>query len=280
MTIDVLTAFNINTSGKGSRPILFANGLGCDQNVWRYVAPAFEDDYKVILFDYVGSGKSDKSIYNKDKYQSLNGYADDVLAICDALNTRDVILVAHSVSSMIGLLAAIKRPQFFSRIIMLGPSPCYMNIPPYFGGFTKEDLHQLLDLMKENYPQWASYFAPLAVGNPDRPQIADQVETTFCTADPDITCEFAKAAFLADNRADLCKLTVPTLIMQPAEDIVAPTQVGEYTHKNIAGSTIYYMKGTGHFPLLSAVDETISMIKQYLQKTEGDSPVTDSHLQA
>lgn len=266
MTNDILADFNVKTSGEGSQPMMFAHGLGCDQNVWRNVAPAFQDDYKLILFDYIGSGKANISKYNKEKYQSLNGYADDVLAICDALNLSKVTLVAHSVSGMIGLLAAIKRPEVFSRIIMIGPSPCYMNFPPYFGGFNKEDIQQLLELMKDKYTQWASFFAPQAVGNADRPEFADQVESSFCTCHPEITYEFAKATFLSDNRTDLCKLTVPTLIIQPSEDIVAPVEVGEYLHKNIPGSTIVYMDATGHFPHLTAVDETINIIKEYLGK--------------
>lgn len=264
MTNDALADFNVKTSGEGSRPMLFAHGLGCDQNVWLNVAPAFQDNYKLIFFDYIGSGKANNSKFNKEKYQSLNGYADDVLAICDALKLSNVTLIAHSVSSMIGLLAAIKRPEVFSSIVMIGPSPCYMNIPPYFGGFNKEDIHQILDLMKEKYTQWDSFFAPQAVGNPDRPQFAEKVENSFCTCDPEITYEFARATFLSDSRADLCKLTVPTLIMQPSEDIVAPIEVGEYLHKNIPGSTIVYMNATGHFPHLTAVDETIKLIKEYL----------------
>lgn len=193
---------------------------------------------------------------------------------------KDVILVAHSVSSMIGLLAAIKRPEVFSRIIMIGPSPCYMNIPPYFGGFNKEDIYQLLQVMKENYPEWASSFAPQAMGNPDRPELADEIENSFCTADPDITYEFGRVAFLSDNRADLCKLKTPTLILQTAEDIVAPAAVGEYVHKNISGSTICYMNATGHFPHLSGVEETLNTIKQYLAKTVAEVFVTNSYSQS
>jgi sigma-B regulation protein RsbQ len=280
MIKNVLTALNVNVKGTGTQPMIFAHGLGCDQNVWRYVSPAFENDYKVILFDYIGSGQSDKSSYNKEKYSSLSGYADDLLAICDALSLTNVILVAHSVSSMIGVLAAVKNPTVFSKLIMIGPSPSYINQPPYYGGFAKEDIEQLLQLMKERYLQWANFFAPKAVGNLNRPELAEEVESSFCKADPDITYQFAEVTFLADNRSDIKKLRTPALIMQPAEDIVAPKEVGEYLHQNIPGSTLYYMKATGHFPHLGASDETVNLIKKFLSEKaiEKEPSVTNSQI--
>jgi sigma-B regulation protein RsbQ len=262
---DVLKTFNVNVFGNGTQAIVFAHGLGCDQSVWQYITPAFTATYKVILFDYIGSGKSNISCYHKERYSSLEGYANDLIDICTALNVKDVIFVGHSVSSMIGLLAAIRQPSLFSQLIMIGPSPYYLNEPPYMGGFDKEDIHQLLTLMKENYIQWSGFFAPKAMRNEDRPELSGTLKGLFCKADPDITYSFAKVTFLSDNRQDLYRLTVPSLILQPADDIVAPKHVGEYLHRNIQHSTLVYMEATGHFPHLSAVEETISLIKQYLK---------------
>jgi sigma-B regulation protein RsbQ len=262
---DVLSTYNIQIFGKGSRSLLFAHGLGCDQNVWRFVSSALADEYKIILFDYIGSGKSDISRYSKERYSSLNGYANDLLDICAALELKDVVFVGHSVSGMIGLLAAIKQPTSFNRLIMIGPSPYYINEPPYLGGFDKEDIQQLLAMMQENYQQWSGFFAPKAMGNADRPELAKALEAIFCKTDPEITCDFARVTFLTDNRKDLGKLKVPTAILQPADDIVAPRHIGEYLHQMMPCSNLYYMKATGHFPHLSAVEETIALIKQYLK---------------
>lgn len=265
MPSDVLVRHNVNVSGKGTQPLLFSHGLACDQNVWHLIKPAFDDDYRIILFDFVGSGQSDLKSYNKEKYSSLEGYAEDVLNICEELQLQDVIFVGHSVSSIIGLLAAIKNPFIFSKLIMLGPSPRYINEPGYIGGFERAEIDELLAIMKENYTKWAAFFAPKAMANPEIPELSEQLKDGFCTADPAITYEFARVTFLSDNRKDLPLLKTPILILQIAEDIVAPLQVGEYMHKNIAASTLYYMKATGHFPHLSAPQETIELIKKYLK---------------
>lgn len=266
---DICTTYHVNVTGKGNKTLLFAHGLGCDQNVWRYIIPALEDDHKIVLFDYIGSGKSDLSRYSKQRYSSLDGYADDILAICAALDLREVIFVGHSVSGMIGMLAAIKRPALFSRLIMIGPSPCYLNEPAYSGGFDRENIEQLLAMMKENYVEWAAFFAPKAMGNEDRPELSNTLKTAFCKADPAITCDFASVTFLSDNRKDLNQLTVPTLILQPANDIVAPKHIGEYMQQHIRDSTLYYMQATGHFPHLSAVEETVELIRKYLKMEKG-----------
>lgn len=265
MASDVLARHNVKIFGKGTQPLLFSHGLGCDQNVWHLIVPAFQNDYKIILFDFIGSGQSDISSYNKEKYASLHGYADDVLAICEKLQLKEVILVGHSVSSVIGILAAIKNPTVFSRLIMIGPSPRYINEPGYIGGFEKDEIDELLALMRDNYRDWAAFFGPKAMANPERPELSENLIDSLCTADPAITYDFAKATFLSDNRNDLPILKTPSLILQTAEDIVAPLQVGEYMHKNIPGSTLCNMNATGHFPHLSAPQETIELIKNYLE---------------
>ncbi|MFN2458088.1 MAG: alpha/beta fold hydrolase [Chitinophagaceae bacterium] len=264
MSKNVIASHNVNILGKGNQPLLFAHGLACDQNVWSYITPAFEDEYKIILFDFIGSGESDLSCYDGEKYASLKGYAADVLAICEALNLKDVIFIGHSVSSMIGLYSAISKPTLFSNLIMIGPSPCYKNEPPYEGGFEKQDIDQLLTVMKEDYTKWVDLFAPMVIGKLNNPDLIDEVKETFCKADPAITYEFAKVALLSDSRNDLQNLKTNTLLMQLEEDLLAPPNVGEHLHKNICNSTLYRMNATGHFPHLSAPEETISMIKQYL----------------
>ena len=256
---------NVKTWGKGNQPILFAHGFGCDQNMWRYVTPAFEEKYKIVVFDYVGSGKSDISAYDSSRYSNLYGYAEDVLDICKELNLKDVIFVGHSVSSMIGLLAAVKEPSLFSNVVFVGPSPRYINDTGYLGGFEKKDIEELLDTMDKNYIGWANFLAPAIMKNPERPELGEELTQSFCSTDPKIAREFAEVTFFSDNRQDLGKLKVPSLIMQCSDDIIAPNEVGEYLHKNIQGSTLRVMKATGHCPHMSEPDETIQIIKEYLE---------------
>ena len=265
MTSDILRRNNVKVLGKGTQPMLFAHGFGCDQNMWRFVAPAFEDDYRVILFDYVGAGKSDLGAYSAERYSSLNGYAQDVLDICGALNLSDIIFVGHSVSSVVGMLASIREPKRFSQLILIGPSPCYINHPPdYVGGFERADIEGLLDLMEKNYIGWANFLAPAVMKNPERPELARELEESFCSTDPKIARRFAEATFFSDNRQDLPKVGVPSLIMQCSEDAIAPLEVGNYLHRNLAGSTFHLMEATGHCPHMSHPDETIRVIKNYL----------------
>lgn len=245
--------------------MLFAHGFGCDQNMWRFITPAFEDDYRIILFDYVGSGRSDIHAYNAARYSNLNGYAQDVLEVCDALELTDVIFVGHSVSSMVGVLAAIKRPEIISRLILVGPSACYINEPGYTGGFERQDIEELLDTMERNYIGWANFLAPAIMKNADRPELAAELEQSFCSTDPKIASQFARATFFSDNRADLRKLKRPALIMQCSEDLIAPYEVGEYLHKHMENSTLRVLKATGHCPHMSHPDETIQVMKEYLR---------------
>ena len=202
--------------------------------MWRFVAPAFEDEYKVVLFDHVGAGKSDISAFNKTKYRTLDGYAQDVIEICDELELRDVTFVGHSVSSMIGVLAAIQRPELFHSLVLVGPSPRYVNDSGYVGGFERKDIDGLLDMIDSNYLGWAAAMTPAIMGNKDRPELAMELENSFCQTDPAIGKFFARVTFLSDNRADLAKISIPTLVLQCSEDVIAPTAVGEFVHGEIA----------------------------------------------
>lgn len=247
--------------------MLFAHGFGCDQNMWRFITPAFEDEYQIILFDYVGSGKSDWAAFDPNRYATLDGYAQDVLEICSELNLRDAIFVGHSVSSVIGMLAAIEAPERFSRLILIGPSPCYINDGDYIGGFERADIDGLLDTMDRNYLGWASFLAPVVMKNPERPELTHELEASFCSTDPQMARCFAKTTFLSDNRADLAKVRLPALVMQCSDDAIAPLTVGEYTHRHLPGSTLRVMQATGHCPHMSHPDETIQLMKEYLTAT-------------
>lgn len=264
MAADILARNNVNVSGRG-QPILFAHGFGCDQNMWRFVAPAFEDDHRIVLFDYVGSGKSDLNAYDERRYGTLDGYAEDVLEICRELDMTDVIFVGHSVSGVIGLLAAKREPERFSRLIMVGPSPRYVNDPPdYVGGFDRPDIEGLLEMMDKNYIGWASFLAPNVMKNSDRPELAQELQQSFCSTDPRVARQFARVTFLSDNRTDLADSPVPSLILQCSDDMIAPLDVGDYLHRNLPRSTLRVMEATGHCPHMSHPDETTRLIREYL----------------
>ncbi|PFN79147.1 sigma factor SigB regulation protein RsbQ [Bacillus sp. AFS076308] len=271
MDQDILFRNNVKVKGHGRQSIIFAPGFGCDQTVWKSVAKAFEKDYQVILFDYVGLGRSDIHAYDSKRYSSLAGYAQDVLDVCSALNLKDLVFVGHSVGSMIGMLASLSHPEYFSHLVMIGPSPCYLNDPPhYYGGFEKEELLGLIDMMDKNYIGWANVFASTVTNNPKRPEVKHQLEERFCSTDPIIARQFAEAAFFADNRSDLIKVTVPSLILQCSNDIIAPLAVGEYIHKHLPNSMLKYMDATGHCPHMSHPEETIRLIRQYLSMASID----------
>ena len=270
MKTDVLARNNVKISGHGTQPMLFAHGFGCDQNMWRFVTPAFEDDYQLILFDYVGAGKSDASAYDNDRYSTLEGYALDVLDIVSSLDLHDVIFVGHSVSSMIGILAANEDPGRFANLILIGPSPRYINDPPnYVGGFERSDIDGLLETMDKNYIGWANYLAPAIVKNSDRPELAAELTESFCSTDPVIARRFAEATFFADNRADVAGVRVPSLILQCSDDIIAPTEVGAYLSRELPHSTFRQMQATGHCPHMSEPEETIRLMKEYLATSPG-----------
>lgn len=264
MDTAIIARNNVRVFGEGQQVLLFAHGFGCDQNMWRFVTPAFEKDYKIVLFDYVGCGRSDLSAYNPERYSTLHGYGQDIIDVCEALDLEDVIFVGHSVSSMAGVLAAIAMPDLFTSMIFIGPSPRYINDINYAGGFTKEDLEGLLDVMDNNYIGWANFLAPVVMKNDDRPELTKELEESFCSTDPVITRKFAEVTFFSDNRDDLSKLTIPCLILQCSEDAIAPDSVGEYTHRMIPGSTLEKMKATGHCPHMSHPEETIQLIQKFL----------------
>jgi sigma-B regulation protein RsbQ len=222
------------------------------------------DDFRIVLFDYVGSGQSDKKAYNPERYASLDGYAEDVIEICEALQLQDVIFVGHSVSSMIGLLAAARQPDLFRQLIMVGPSPCYINDESYRGGFERADIEELLETMEKNYIGWANFLAPQIMNNPDRPELGDELSSSFCSTDPVIARQFAQATFFSDNRKDLKKIKTPSLILQCTDDMIAPREVGEYLSNNLENSTLRFMDATGHCPHMSHPDETITLIREYL----------------
>ena len=269
MRPDVLTRNNVHVSGRGTQPMLFAHGFGCDQSMWRFVAPAFEDDYRVVLFDYVGSGKSDLAAYDPERYAHLDGYAQDVLDVCEALDLRDVVFVGHSVSSVVGVLAANRAPERFAHLVLVGPSPRYLNDPPdYVGGFERADIEGLLDMMDKNYIGWASTLAPAIMQNPERPGLSAELEESFCSTDPVIARRFAEATFFADNRADLAGVRVPALVLQCAEDLIAPEPVGRYVAQQIPYSTLRLMRATGHCPHMSHPEETVALIRAYLAGAE------------
>ncbi len=266
--IDVLKRNHVKVTGKGTQTMMFAAGFGCDQNMWRFVAPYFEEMYQVVLFDYVGAGKSDITKYAPEKYSTLEGYAQDVLDILSALDLKDTIFVGHSVSSMIGALAAIKEPDRFAKLVMVGPSPRYLNdLPDYIGGFDKEALEGLFDIMDKNYIGWANYLAPVIMKNAERPELAEELEESFCSTDPVIAKNFARTTFFSDNRKDLPQVMIPTLVLQCREDAVAPKEVGEYVHQHIPNSAIKYMDASGHCPHMSHPEETIQLIEDYLKST-------------
>ena len=260
----VATRNNVKVSGPpDGRPMLFAHGFGCDQHMWRFVAPAFEADHRVVLFDYVGAGGSELSAYDPERYGTLDGYVQDVLDICDELALEDAIFVGHSVSAMIGVLAAKRAPGRIGKLVLVGPSPRYIDDEGYTGGFTRGDIDELLESLDANFLGWSSVMAPAIVGNPDRPELGEELTTSFCRTDPDIAARFARVTFMSDNRADLAHISIPTLVLQCRDDAIAPRAVGEYVHQAIPGSTFVELDATGHCPNLSAPDETIAAIRHF-----------------
>ncbi len=259
----LLARFAVNVHGSGPKTMMFAHGFGCDQAMWRYVAPAFEPDYRVVLFDYIGAGNSDLSAYDPVKYASLDGYADDVVALARTLGIRDGIFVGHSVSAMIGVLAAKRAPELFESLVLVGPSPRYVNEGDYVGGFTAMEIEELLDFLDSNHMGWSQAMAPVIMGNADRPELGEELTNSFCRTDPDIARRFARTTFLSDNRHDLSGIAARVLILQCRSDVIAPIGVGEYVHAALPGSELVLLDATGHCPNLSAPGETIAAIQAF-----------------
>lgn len=260
---NILHRNNVTIKGKGENVMLFAHGFGCSQEAWKRITHAFEDDYKLILFDYVGAGKSDISAYDKSKYSTLDGYAQDILEICHELNIKDAIFVGHSVSAMIGALASIKYPAIFKKLIFIAPSACYLNSNGYIGGFEQEDMDALFEIMDDDFIRWAKLMSPQIMGNPDMPELASEMENNFCSTDREIVKDFARVTFLSDNRKDLPNIPVESLTLQCSEDIIAPLETGKYIYEHAPNNTMVILKATGHSPQMSAPEETIAEIKAF-----------------
>lgn len=255
---------NVHIAGTGPTAMMLAHGFGCDQNMWRHVSPAFEDRFRTILFDHVGAGGSDLKAYDPKKYATLVGYADDVVEIGNELKLKDAVFVGHSVSAMIGLLASLRAPGMFRSLVMVGPSPRYIDDDGYIGGFTEQQVGELLKSLADNHMGWSTAMAPVIMGNPDRPELGQELTNSFCRTDPDIARAFARVTFNSDNRADLARATIPTLILQCSEDIIAPLAVGEYTHRHMPNSKLVVLKATGHCPNLSAPEEVIAAMRDFV----------------
>ncbi|MCX5077575.1 alpha/beta hydrolase [Streptomyces sp. NBC_00513] len=263
--MDIRRRNNVTVTGRADGPVLLlAHGFGCDQNMWRLIVPALAEDFRVVLFDYVGSGRSTPAAWSEQRYSSLEGYALDVLEVCEELDLRDAIFVGHSVSAMVGVLAAANAPERFSRLVMVAPSPRYIDEDGYRGGFDADDIDELLESLESNYLGWSAAMAPVIMGNGDRPELGQELTTSFCATDPDMARVFARTTFLSDSREDLKTVTVPTLVLECEQDVIAPREVGAYVHAAIPDSRLVTLKATGHCPQLSAPEATAEAIIEFV----------------
>ncbi|MFH8800835.1 alpha/beta fold hydrolase [Streptomyces sp. NPDC017936] len=263
--MDIRRRNNITVTGKPQGPpVVLAHGFGCDQNMWRLTVPALADDHRVVLFDYVGSGRSDLSAFTEDRYASLEGYARDAVEVCEALDLRDAVFVGHSVSAMTGVLAAVMAPERIGALVMVAPSPRYIDCDGYRGGFSAEDIDELLVSLESNYLGWSAAMAPVIMGNPERPELGEELTNSFCATDPDMARVFARTTFLSDSRDDLKTVRVPTLVLECTQDVIAPREVGAFVHRAIPGSTLVTLDATGHCPHLSAPQATNEAITTFL----------------
>lgn len=263
--MDVLARNNVTVAGRpDGPPMVLAHGFGCDQGMWRFVAPQFEATHRVVLFDHVGAGASDLSAYDPDRYSTLDGYASDLVEIVEGLDLGPVVFVGHSVSAVIGLLAAAQRPELFARLVLVGPSPRYIDDEGYRGGFSRQEIEELLETMDDNYLGWSAHIAPVIMGVPDRPELSEELASSFCRTDPEIARRFARATFLSDNRADLGRVRTPSLVVQCRNDAIAPVEVGRYVHEHLPDSRLVVLEVTGHCPNLSAPDQLVAAIRDYL----------------
>ena len=263
--MDVLRRNNVVVSGRpDGQPLVLAHGFGCDSAMWRHVVPAFEQTHRVVLFDHTGAGRSDLTAYDPDRHSRLEGYATDVIEILEALALPPARFVGHSVSAMIGLLAAAERPDLFDRLVLVGPSPRYIDAEGYRGGFAQEEIDELLETMDDNYLGWSSHVAPMIMGVPERPELGEELVSSFCRTDPDIARRFARTTFLSDNRADLARVRTPSLVVQCRDDVIAPMTVGEYVHAHLQDSELVVLDVTGHCPNLSAPDQLVAAVGAWL----------------
>ncbi|MFJ4682980.1 alpha/beta fold hydrolase [Streptomyces sp. NPDC088789] len=263
--MEIIRRNNVTVTGDPhGRTVVLAHGFGCDQNMWRLMVDALAPDHRIVLFDYVGAGGSDPSAFSEDRYASLDGYARDAVEVCEALDLRDAVFVGHSVSAMIGVLAAAAAPERIGALVMVAPSPRYMDDDGYRGGFSREDIEELLMSLESNYLGWSAQMAPLIMGNGDRPELGDELRNSFCATDPDMARVFARTTFLSDSRDDLKGVQVPTLVLDCTQDAIAPPEVGRYVHRAIPGSTLVTLDATGHCPHLSAPEATHEAIQDFL----------------
>jgi sigma-B regulation protein RsbQ len=260
----VIERNNVHIRGTGDRAMMFAHGFGCDQNMWRFVEPAFQKDFRTVLFDHVGAGGSDLRAYDRVKYSGLAGYADDVVEIGREIGLQDAVFVGHSVSSMIGVLAAEKAPGMFGKLVLVGPSARYIDDEGYTGGFNAAQIDELLQFLESNHMGWSAQMAPMIMGNPDRPELGQELTNSFCRTDPEIAKAFARVTFTSDNREDLARVTVPTLVLQCSEDIIASQEVGDFVNRTIPNSRMIVLKATGHCPNLSAPEEVVSAMRTFV----------------
>ena len=262
--MDLGNRLQVSVAGEGPVAMVFAHGFGCDQNMWRLMAPSYEDRFRTVRYDLMGSGRSDLSGYDRGRYATLQGHADDLIDVVREFGQGPVVFVGHSVSAMIGLLAGIKAPELFAAHVMLGPSPCYINDGDYQGGFSREDIEGLLDALESNYLGWSSNMAPAIMGAPEQPELAVELTNSFCRTDPDIAAHFARVTFLSDNRADVPKLQGPVLVLQCSDDIIAPRSVGDYLAATLPAATLRVIQNVGHCPHLSAPSESMAAIDEFL----------------
>ncbi|WP_090935042.1 alpha/beta fold hydrolase [Nonomuraea jiangxiensis] len=263
--MDVRRRNNITITGRADGPVVvLAHGFGCDQNMWRLTVPALAREHRVVLFDYVGCGGSDLSAWSRQRYSSLEGYARDVAEVCEGLDLERVTFVGHSVSAMVGVLAAQLVPDRIGALVMVAPSPCYIDEDGYRGGFTAADIDELLVSLESNYLGWSSAMAPVIMGNPERPKLGQELTNSFCATDPDIARVFARTTFLSDSRNDLKSVTVPTLVLECSQDVIAPREVGAYVHAAIPSSRLVTLAATGHCPQLSAPEATSQAVLDFL----------------
>ncbi|MEV8554761.1 alpha/beta hydrolase [Streptomyces glaucescens] len=263
--MDIRRRNNVTVAGNPQgRPVVLAHGFGCDQNMWRLTLPALVEDHRVVLFDYVGSGRSDPAAFDPQRYASLEGYARDVVEICEALDLRDAVFVGHSVSAMIGVLAADAAAERIGALVMVAPSPRYIDDEGYRGGFSAQDIDELLDALESNYLGWSAVMAPVIMGNADQPELGEELKNSFCATDPDMARVFARTTFLSDSRADLERVRVPTLVLDCTDDAIAPREVGAFVHRSIPGSVLVTLDATGHCPHMSAPEATNEAITRFL----------------
>ncbi|MFF8812876.1 alpha/beta fold hydrolase [Streptomyces pactum] len=264
--MDMRRRNNVTVTGRPDGPVVvLAHGFGCDQNMWRLIVPALAEDYRLVLFDYVGSGGSDLSAFDPRRYASLDGYAQDVVEVCQDLDLEQAVFVGHSVSAMVGVLAAQRIPERIRALVMVAPSPCYIDDDGYRGGFSAEDIDELLEALETNYLGWSSAMAPVIMGNPERPELGQELTNSFCATDPDIARVFARTTFLSDSREDLKSVTVPTLVLECSQDVIAPREVGAFVHAAIPASRLVTLDATGHCPQLSAPEATAAAMLDFLK---------------